>query len=534
MPDKIITKTRVRSVIAFFCGVVIVVGGSLVGQPVAGVTPVLERVIPQKMDSVATPSLGYPVAGIVRSTNEQYIRAERAGTVAEVLVAEGDLVTDGESLGTVLDPVLFARLARQVAQNEVSRLLTVEGVRSSAERAAVSERAAHAATERATTNESAVERRVEVATASGEVALRQIAVAVPTVLRFAQDNRSYFTSESADSYRRVVLALYGREPNYLRFNSILSGAETSSGLISRLTTISSPRSPADIEGLLRETNPVLIELEQVFVAAETEFLDRSTVATTDERYEGYVNARAEVVALQATVNRALAALTAARDERELSLLDQSSATEVAALIARYATEGVSLATAVRESTLALGVAEQEVVEVEIAQGTLRAPSAGVIRRVLVEPGEYVLPGTPLLEFVGTKAQEVVVTVPASVLPEIAVGMPFLRAGQVVGEVDRIAPVRAGGSGEVFLSLREPLSLGSVVRGELPLRADSSTSTRAITRSMLRFSGSGPYVMTTSGEYVAVTIVHDAGDHLLVTPAMPLTTDLQVATGIRLK
>ncbi len=171
-------------------------------------------------------------------------------------------------------------------------------------------------------------------------------------------------------------------------------------------------------------------------------------------------------------------------------------------------------------------------EAELSLGLIKAPFAGVVSEVLVEVGEYVQPGTPLFVLISLADQELEVRVPGPLLSRIKVGSDFMVDDKVIGRVDRIVPVLNGGSASVYLALDIPFAIGQTLRGELELVGDNKDELM-ISRRELFFSAHGPYIKTNDGKEVAVSIVLDEGETLLVVPEEEITTTLLPATGIRL-
>jgi multidrug efflux system membrane fusion protein len=88
--------------------------------------------------------------------------------------------------------------------------------------------------------------------------------------------------------------------------------------------------------------------------------------------------------------------------------------------------------AAREQAVA-GVAEARE---QLGEATLRAPFDAVVGDLLVEPGDFVQPGQPVLVLSGTGALEVEVKLPEGLSAELAAGMPArVRALASGGELD---------------------------------------------------------------------------------------------------
>lgn len=88
----------------------------------------------------------------------------------------------------------------------------------------------------------------------------------------------------------------------------------------------------------------------------------------------------------------------------------------------------------------------------VEESVLRAPFAGTVTAVAVEPGEWVSPGSPVVEIAGDGAVEVLVEAPESVYRRLAVGdavrveLPFLGSFGA-GTIAQVAS--AAGPGRLF-------------------------------------------------------------------------------------
>ena len=82
----------------------------------------------------------------------------------------------------------------------------------------------------------------------------------------------------------------------------------------------------------------------------------------------------------------------------------------------YAAE---LQASIDEQAQSVARSNSEVLRAQLSLAYTQAPFAGVVSKVYVEDGEYVTPGTPLLELRGTGVYEVAVTVPAEFASYVA-------------------------------------------------------------------------------------------------------------------
>jgi hypothetical protein len=139
----------------------------------------------------------------------------------------------------------------------------------------------------------------------------------------------------------------------------------------------------------------------------------------------------------------------------------------------------------------------------------------VVGKVLVDVGQYVQPGNPLLTLTGTGGRELEVSVPNNLLAGLAIGQSFLIDGKMVGSIDRIAGVGEGGSVKVVIALTSDTNwlVGSSVIGYL--EANTGELVYALPRSHIFFDSNGPYITYEDDESVPVEILYDAGEQIFL-------------------
>jgi hypothetical protein len=274
-------------------------------------------------------------------------------------------------------------------------------------------------------------------------------------------------------------------------------------------------------------------MHSLFALAEPEFLDEKKLSRTDTRFVSYQTFRSDVthegsaiVATRSGLIQAIAASGSSDLSTERGLGETSVNAELATLQA-------SLGDELYRAVVSLGEAERAVVMAEIGEGENRAPFSAYVDEVLVEEGEYVTVGQPLMTLVGNEGRELVVKIPVAMQSFVFVGTPFSVADEVVGQVDRIVPVAHGGAVSVYVTLTSPLAFGETVQGELTVSPEQDTGLYPIARHYLYFGVAGAYVKNGEGTSFPVTIVYDAGDTLVVKSAVPLPSTLVPAVGVRL-
>jgi RND family efflux transporter MFP subunit len=130
------------------------------------------------------------------------------------------------------------------------------------------------------------------------------------------------------------------------------------------------------------------------------------------------------------------------------------------------------------------VAESALAEAreQLAEGTLRAPFAGQVVELHIEPGQYVAPGQPILSLVAPDRLEVAVSLPARLAQQLRVGQTaglgqVDEAAFVVGQITEIGPASPGRPSRVIISLpTEPgpaWQPGRAVQVELELAGNQS-------------------------------------------------------------
>lgn len=481
-------------------------------------------------ESQKTPTtLAYPVVGEVRAKQELVVRAKRSGVVQTVLVEEGDVVSSGQLVAVQLDPVLAAELDRQKVQSTVRTLGEASNQLSKETTTASTQALEYEAIGLAVLAGDAAESQIQAAKNAGVVAVGNLASTLADTFVFIDEEPSFFSATELSLYRQLLTRWYGSEPNYLTIGPRRGGRADS--LAHRLASVSEVTSPNETASLLNEAGVLLRDLEQLLTAAEKGFLDTKKLSRADERYQAYIAKRTAVATVAASVLEARLGLEQVVTDTATTKLGAVRNLAVSQVAASTASLQVKLGEEMYHQVLALGEAEQAVVEAGLAEGELRAPFAAVVGQVLVEVGEYVAAGTPLLTLVGTGETEIELKLPETLRETVSVGTPFLINDESVGAVSRLVPVVDRGSITAFIKLTAPLPVGSIARGALSL--STSTVGEMIERQFLFFGATGPYVLLDNQEMIKVTIKYDGGEWLLVLPETPLISPLQPAFGHRI-
>ncbi len=186
------------------------------------------------------------------------------------------------------------------------------------------------------------------------------------------------------------------------------------------------------------------------------------------------------------------AATEASLERARQARDAARSRRIAATLELAATAGEGADVQAATAALARARAALQTAQVAVDRTQIRAPSAGVVLRRLVEPGEVVRPGEPLLVFAGEGPTEIVVRPDESNLARLAVGQSALVSPEAFPEVAleasvlRIAPSVDAQRGTVEVTLGLEDDEGALTEGEgqprsaVTLRPDMTVSVEIVT------------------------------------------------------
>jgi HlyD family secretion protein len=184
--------------------------------------------------------------------------------------------------------------------------------------------------------------------------------------------------------------------------------------------------------------------------------------------------------------------TEAALERARQARDAARSRRIAATLELAATAGDGADVQAATAGLARARAALQTAQVAVDRMQIRAPSAGVVLRRLVEPGEVVRPGEPLIVFAGEGPTEIVVRPDESNLARLAVGQSARVSPEAFPDVAleahvlRIAPSvdAQRGTVEVTLGLDASQEGLTGTEGEPPpaitLRPDMTVSVEIVT------------------------------------------------------
>lgn len=458
---------------------------------------------------LATSSLPVPVVGTVRATDTATIYAQTAGVVTALPYVEGSEVGVGTPLVQQHTPVASAQVALAQAQAGLAAVERSAAVASSDDRLSSASARAYSAEELATLRARANNRRIAEVVDTSLVTTKANSATALAAMDFITSNRSLFTADGLRLYEASLRQSYGLPPSYFN-GGVLYGAPKVTSLRETLTAIqqNDEASLVEIETAATLMVNVLETLNQVLETGERDVFQRG-VTSID------ATTKAEYLAQKTSVSEALAALSARQqaiqqivDATLEDALSQDLAVTVSELDRTAAETQRDFAREIADWSGAVAMAGVGVAGAEQSLGTVRAPFAGVVSRVLIEAGEYALPGTPILELIGDGAREIEVSVPATFGQHILVGQPFVVDGEVVGVVDRVSPTTVGRGQTVFITLTAPLfSVGESIRGVI--MTEPTEILHVVPRSFVHFSSDGAFVRYENGIVSPVRIVHDA-------------------------
>lgn len=480
----------------------------------------------------STSVLPYGVSGIVESSHSVVVRAETAGVIQSLHIVEGSVVGQGETVLTQHTPVLESQIALGQAQGVLASLMQNSSLIQGAGAAHTTSVLVDSANTARALTETRNAVNVEDATKLLATQLQTSLIELVAALDFIDTKRSYFPKESAKLYNETVSALYGTQPSFLS-NSIIYRVSSHDDMLEIFQSLKEAEH-MDTQKLLELSRLVDTEIgtaSTMFFNAEHDFFDEKLIEVNSEIYTTYLNHRRALVGGASGLEAAIATLQTAQNNGALSLHGEDTQVSLGEINYRTAQDALKNTGAIFDQTNNVSERQLDVLYAQRSLGAPSAPFTGVVSEIYVEDGEYVTPGTPLMKIVGSGARELEVRVPASMLPFLKEGLPFVVSGETKGFVSRFAGVLTEGSVAVFIELTGASSLvGGSMEGDILFDIDSTLLTM-IPRSYVFFNGNGSYVRTESGSAVPVVIVYDTGEMLYIRSSSALVTNLLPAVGI---
>lgn len=459
---------------------------------------------------LSTSTLPVAVSGVLEAASYATIYAQTAGIINTIPYQEGAVVSQGAVLAKQDTPVINAQIA----------LASAQGVLVDAERAAqVSSKAAnnkgatvraYSAAELAVLRANSNDNRLSETTAKTAIVVKASVATTLSAMDYINNNRSLLTADGLKLYNEAVRLTYGNRTTSFDSRFLTGSRVTRNETLQSLSDVASSSLVA-AQTAASVTAQVLSLLDEALVSAEKDVFIRND---EDVDTPTYLTQKTAVATALSNIEVALSGATQVIDGTLEDMVGQTLAVDVteidrveAELQATLAMEIAASARGVSDAALGVAMAEQSL-------GVVNAPFNGVVSHVLVEEGEYVTPGTPLLQLVGTGARELRVTVPASLVEALKIGQVFTVEGKEVGMVDRFSPVSKGSGHEVVIVLIDNIvSVGSTLRGYI--HTETNDKIYKVPRAYLHFTSQGPSLAYGPNERVAVEIVYDAGDVLYI-------------------
>jgi RND family efflux transporter MFP subunit len=212
------------------------------------------------------------------------------------------------------------------------------------------------------------------------------------------------------------------------------------------------------------------------------------LAQLDDRQLRHALRAAEAVAAELDVRLAQAGRDQARVEQLVTV--QAATTEELEKVTALATS----LTAARDAAQA----ELEEARRLLDETRLQAPFAGTVTAVPSEPGEWVSPGRPVIELVGSGPVELEIEVPESAVAGLAVGRPVqvelpFADRQVSGRLQSVGRV-ASGPGRLFpvvVALADETIVAAGMTAELLLEVDAAAELAVPLRAILNPGSTSP-------------------------------------------
>ena len=465
-----------------------------------------------------TESVPVRVSGVLTSADALIVYAETSGNVVHI-AREGDTVATQSLIAHLDTPVTQAQLALSTAQSE----LTSSQQRLAVEQAQTSLYAQSAESESATNVKNLRSESVyaEVSDTFTQL-LTSIELSVLTsieVLDYIDTNRRLFSSSGIEEYSVAVEKLYGGKPNYLNTGLLTSHTGQESKLLNRLETLQNTeeKNVSEATSLAEEVHLLLTSVHSILRTGEEDALDERVTASGDDVYEEYIAQRNAVVSTKASLESYMSALQSVYDASLQDIVTQEKNAKVASTQAALAESSAELQVNIERQAQSVAYSNNRVLQAQLSLAYTHAPFTGVVSKVFVEDGEYVTPGTPLMELRGTGVYEVKVSVPARFAGFVMKGQAFVVNNETIGYVDRFAPVLHEGALEVFLTIGgESFTSGEVLAGTLELVKDGG-DIYSIERNYVHFGATGPYLRFVDESTTAVEIIYDRGGVLYILP-----------------
>jgi RND family efflux transporter MFP subunit len=211
---------------------------------------------------------------------------------------------------------------------------------------------------------------------------------------------------------------------------------------------------------------------------------------------------------------------AGRDRRRFEALAQSDVISVADL-EKITTQEAALAASLKAASARLNEARRL-----LGETVLKAPFSGTVTGLLLQPGEWAVPGQPVIELTGSGEIELLVEVPETIVGHLAadqvieIELPFSRGRRVQGRIDAVA--KAALTGGRLFPVKVDLAPEPEVKAGLTAQLIVDLSTEGVLTvplaSVVNPGGSQPYIFIYQQGRVAkrpVTVEGIVADRVII-------------------
>lgn len=514
-----IAHTMFSSVRLLFvlAGVFLLIVGSIGLSHMRTIRATVETTAPTRTTPpyyIATTSVPISVSGVITPADTITITARTNGIVSLLPVTEGTVVHTGSTLVQQHTPLLATQYTLATAQAALSATEQAANVAAQDSAAASARANAYSAEELAYLRANAAHTSLTTATDALLTNLTSSSLTTIAAIEYINSHRNLFTAAGLETFDTAVATLYGSVPSYFQ-TALGSGQHNDkTALLDTIDNLVAADTVSITDAELVATALVtnLETIDALLATAERDVFDSDSVSATTDNQGAYFTQRSRVTSARSALVTATGAAKSASDAALTSAAGDNLNITVTDLDRQNAAMQAEYAATLARQAATVSSANQAVVGAQIAEGTIVAPSAGVVNEVFVAAGEYVVAGTPLMELVSTDGRELRVSVPSSLIENITVGQPFTLHDIQIGAVDRISPTAQGGSVTVFITLFNTTQyLGESLSGTI-ISTPSDTE-YALARRYVHFDNTGPYITYTDGTTSRITITYDAGDTL---------------------
>ncbi|MCA9362625.1 hypothetical protein KC906_04570, partial [Candidatus Kaiserbacteria bacterium] len=390
---KIYTSTTLKQWVAVVVGVavaVLVLGGfsGALGQ---GSEVTEQSVDRSKRVSLSTSSIPVRVSGVVEAAQSTIVYAQTAGVVTDLLVREGGEVAAGTVLVRQALPVAEARLVFSAAERELSGLEQSLQTELRSGGALQAEHRSRSAADIASLRAVSTDTRVTEAVTALTTTAAESTLSIIGSINYINNHRYLFSATGLELYEAVVADLYGSVPDYFQ-SGVVNGNAGVVDLQSVLQAVQTTEDPVALETFTFLLEGQLAALTALYETAESDVFDRQASYVDSALQSEYLTMRESVLLTAAALQTSR---TAYQQELDGVLEDevlQNTTVTVSAIDAELASLQAQYAARLAAQSDRVAAAGVAVVAAELSLGRLTAPFSGVVSKVFVDEGEYVVPG----------------------------------------------------------------------------------------------------------------------------------------------